>query len=205
MKPKPTCKMVHSGRMIDLSDVQAEDICIRDIAVGLDGINRFDGAHGKFFSVAAHSLHCLWRIRQRTDQPIYHLDALLHDAAEYLTGDRSTPMKLTCQEEELYSSVTKHIEGAIQDHLLTSYGVDTIADRHRTLTKMVDMEALNAEAWELFDNTPQIEWRDTFYADEAERAFVRDHMKTTYRNRPGGMVSTFLSEFNTIIRQLQES
>jgi len=62
-----------------------------DVLVQLGRIPRFAGATTREFSVLQHSLH-VWKLATMQN-PGVALAALLHDAAEILTGDIPTPFK----------------------------------------------------------------------------------------------------------------
>jgi 5'-deoxynucleotidase YfbR-like HD superfamily hydrolase len=86
-----------SGRRLDLLDPSPMDIEITDIAHGLARVARWNGQtpgeHG--FSVAQHSLvveEIAAHIRPDLE-PRWRLAALLHDASEYVIGDKISPFK----------------------------------------------------------------------------------------------------------------
>lgn len=63
-------------------------ICIEDIAHSLSMICRFSGMCKKFYSVAEHAVRVSWVV-----PPQHALWGLMHDNAEYLLGDCTTPLK----------------------------------------------------------------------------------------------------------------
>ncbi len=80
--------ITYTGRRIDPFEIEAEDICIRDIAHHLSNICRFNGATQRFYSVAQHCVHV------STECPDgLALWGLLHDAAEAYIGDIIRPVK----------------------------------------------------------------------------------------------------------------
>jgi len=83
-----------SGRLVDLAAPAPALIRIRDIAHHLALINRFGGATPLPYSVAQHSVVVARIAEQVSDEPLLALQALLHDAPEYVTGDITTPMQM---------------------------------------------------------------------------------------------------------------
>lgn len=95
-----------SGRYVDFTNPQADQIAVIDICHGLARHPRFSGHTLHFapaYTVAEHSVRCSW-----IAPPEFALHALLHDAAEAYTGDIPTPLKRLLQPTI----------GAIEDRLL---------------------------------------------------------------------------------------
>lgn len=86
-----------SGRRLDILDPSPMDVELTDIAHGLARVARWNGqTEGDYpFSVAQHSVLVLELFRAHTPEsdPIAQLQALLHDAPEYVMGDIISPFK----------------------------------------------------------------------------------------------------------------
>jgi uncharacterized protein len=86
-----------SGRRLDILDPSPMDVELSDIAHGLARVARWNGqTQGDYpFSVAQHSVLVLELFRSANPQssPIWQLQALLHDAPEYVMGDIISPFK----------------------------------------------------------------------------------------------------------------
>jgi 5'-deoxynucleotidase YfbR-like HD superfamily hydrolase len=80
----------HSGKFIDLDNIDLDAIQIEDIARGLEGEIRWNGQTTRKVSVAEHSV----RVCDKCGDPALKLQALMHDASEYLLRDIATPIKL---------------------------------------------------------------------------------------------------------------
>ena len=80
--------MTYSGKMIDPLNPNPDDIEIVDIAHALSNMCRYGGHLHKFKSVAEHCIEVCMLAKRKEK-----LDALLHDAAEYLLLDMSSPVK----------------------------------------------------------------------------------------------------------------
>ena len=86
-----------SGRRLDILDPSPLDVELTDIAHGLARVARWNGQTlGDYpFSVAQHSVLVLelFRAHQPECEPAAQLQALLHDAPEYVMGDIISPFK----------------------------------------------------------------------------------------------------------------
>lgn len=86
-----------SGRRLDILDPSPMDVELSDIAHGLARVARWNGqTYGDYpFSVAQHSVLVLelFRAANADATPIALLQALLHDAPEYVMGDIISPFK----------------------------------------------------------------------------------------------------------------
>jgi len=82
--------------LLDVMNPAPEAIHLDDIAHGLAAKSRFGGHTRRdlpFYSVAWHSLFCETIAAQMDLPPVVRLQALLHDAPEYVLGDAVTPVK----------------------------------------------------------------------------------------------------------------
>ncbi|MBU1304980.1 MAG: HD family hydrolase [Alphaproteobacteria bacterium] len=86
-----------SGRRLDILDPSPLDVELPDIAHGLARVARWNGqTYGDYpFSVAQHSVLVLelFRAANPDATPVAQLQALLHDAPEYVMGDIISPFK----------------------------------------------------------------------------------------------------------------
>ena len=87
----------HAGP-IELTKLRVQDVDIRDIAHGLNGINRFIGQTRYPISVLWHSLIVADLCRTEPDE--IQLEALFHDAGETYVGDWIRPL-VTVMEPKL--------------------------------------------------------------------------------------------------------
>jgi len=105
-----------SGRRLDLLDPSPLDVEITDIAHGLARVARWNGqTHGEYaYSVAQHCLLVeeifsrLFPAASAQD----HLQALLHDAAEYVIGDMISPFKAVMGGQ--YEEIEDRLQRAIR-------------------------------------------------------------------------------------------
>lgn len=95
--PKRAWQRMLSGRRLDLLNPSPVDVEIEDIAHGLARVARWNGqTHGDWaFSVAQHSVlvEALAVELKPGMKPAERLQALLHDASEYVVGDMISPFK----------------------------------------------------------------------------------------------------------------
>lgn len=98
-----------TGGRVFLDPVDVGEVKIRDIALGLSRMSRFNGQYEQlhqFYSVAEH---CVWA---SYIAPTGHqLAALVHDAAEALIGDVTSPLKAMLNE---YRAIEKRVEDALR-------------------------------------------------------------------------------------------
>jgi uncharacterized protein len=146
-----TFSTTHSGLVVDLLNPNPATISLRDIATHLARTNRFNGAtkYPAPYSVAQHSCVVVRLIQQKTNDAMLALQALLHDAHEYLTGDISTPFQ-----EAVAPSTIKARQTVLDIAIHKALGVDyTVAGKHYTLLKWADATALSTE-WRDMMPTP---------------------------------------------------
>lgn len=80
--------MTYSGRRLDPGDPRPDVIDITDVAHHLALVNRYGGATREPYSVAEHCVHVSHHV-----PPYCALEALLHDAGEFVVGDIIRPVK----------------------------------------------------------------------------------------------------------------
>jgi uncharacterized protein len=104
-----------SGRRLDLLDPSPVDVELSDIAHGLARVARWNGQTiGDYpFSVAQHSVLVLELFRAANPEagPVPQLQALLHDAPEYVMGDIISPLKASMGGD--YKDVEKRLLSVI--------------------------------------------------------------------------------------------
>jgi len=93
-----------SGRVIDLSTFNADDIDMFDIAWGLGNIRRYNGHTVEDYTVAHHSIIMSYYVPKE-----FALEALLHDAAEAYVGDLIWPVKALFPEMERFENELAHV------------------------------------------------------------------------------------------------
>ena len=80
----------HSGRFIDPTLIQPEDVLIEDIAYHLAGICRFSGACR--VNVADHPVRVAKLVELFGGCPASQYEGLMHDAHEYVLNDMTAPL-----------------------------------------------------------------------------------------------------------------
>ena len=103
----------HSRRKINPLALRPEDVEIEDIAHALANVNRFNGHAIRPISVAQHSVYASY-LCEGTG---YELQALLHDASEYLLGDVTKWLK----QSEAFAGY-REIEERTQAAIYRRYG-----------------------------------------------------------------------------------
>jgi len=105
-----------SGRRLDLLDPSPLDVEVTDIAHGLARVARWNGqTHGEYaYSVAQHCLlveEIFTRLVPKASIE-ERLQALLHDAAEYVIGDMISPFKAVMGGQ--YEQIEERLQTAIR-------------------------------------------------------------------------------------------
>jgi 5'-deoxynucleotidase YfbR-like HD superfamily hydrolase len=149
-----------SGRRLDILNPSPVDVELSDIAHGLARVSRWNGQTiGDYpFSVAQHSVLVLelFRAANPDSEPVGQLQALLHDAPEYVMGDIISPFKAVMGGN--YQDVEKGLLSAI--YLRFSLPAAMPATLRKQVKK-ADQEAAFFEATHLAGFDP----------DEARRLF----------------------------------
>jgi 5'-deoxynucleotidase YfbR-like HD superfamily hydrolase len=164
-----------SGRRLDILDQSPLDVELSDIAHGLARVARWNGqTEGDYaFSVAQHSVLVLALFAHMSPgaEPQERLQALLHDAPEYVMGDIISPFKAAMGGN--YKEVEARLLSAV--HLRFGLSPAPAAAVRREI-KRADREAAYLEATHLagfarsealrFFGAPTV---PTFELDEFER------------------------------------
>lgn len=98
------------GHRVDFAQFDHEKIEIRDIGHALSNLCRFGGHCNRFYSVAEHSLHCLYLARQEGYSLEIQKWALLHDASEAYCVDIPRGLKNLLPE---YKTIEETVQRAI--------------------------------------------------------------------------------------------
>jgi hypothetical protein len=136
-----------TGRRVFLDPIDVSEVRIRDIAVGLARQVRFNGQFNQttaFYSVAEH---CVWA---SYIAPIGKLAALVHDAAEAIIGDVTSPLKRMLPD---YRAFERRFEDALRKHF-------NWPDFHTPAVKKADMQMLAIEREKLVVNRTLFECLD---------------------------------------------
>lgn len=137
-----------SGRRLDLLNPSPVDVEIEDIAHGLARVARWNGqTKGDWaFSVAQHSVlvEALTVELKPGLSPSERLQALLHDASEYVVGDMISPFKTAIGLDY------RELEDRLQEAVHIRFGLPPkMPTRLKTLIKKADHQAAWLEATSL--------------------------------------------------------
>lgn len=113
-----------SGKKLNFLDLQPDQICLEDIAIGLSNVPRFAAQLRTFYSVAEHCVKMFDLFEHETNKQIYFDDPdfehnvriaiLLHDASEAYMCDVPRPLKALLPE---YRNIEKSLSRVIGDKL----------------------------------------------------------------------------------------
>ena len=154
-----------SGRVIDLSTFNADDIDMFDIAWGLGNIRRYNGHTVEDYTVAHHSIIMSYYVPKE-----FALEALLHDAAEAYVGDIVWPVKALFPEMERFENelahvIMKHFDvpGALSCHPIGLQNGKLVYEKSKQV-KLADRTIFEHECFEM--------GRPGIYHEDMEAAWV---------------------------------
>ncbi|NMA99132.1 MAG: HD family hydrolase [Phyllobacteriaceae bacterium] len=185
-----------SGRRLDLLDPSPVDVELSDIAHGLARVARWNGQTiGDYpFSVAQHSVLVLELFRTAAPDagPVAQLQALLHDAPEYVMGDIISPFKAAM------GGNYKDVENRLLSAIFLRFSLPaTMTAALAKQVKRADREAAYYEATHLagFDT---VEARKLF-GEPSQPTFEVDAFETLIRPWPTQQAhQRFIEAFESI-------
>ncbi|UYN99586.1 MAG: HD family hydrolase [Devosia sp.] len=185
-----------SGRRLDILDPSPVDVELSDIAHGLARVARWNGQTiGDYpFSVAQHSVLVLelFRAANAGAAPVEQMQALLHDAPEYVMGDIISPFKAVMGGN--YKEVEKGLLAAV---FLRFSLPATMPAGVRKLIKKADQEAAYFEATHLAGFDPAEARR--LFGVPAQPAFDVEAFDRLIRPWPTHQAhANFIEAFETI-------
>jgi 5'-deoxynucleotidase YfbR-like HD superfamily hydrolase len=134
--------VTYTGKKIDYNNITKDCISIEDILHSLPKINRFLGHSERAYSVAEHTLECLFMADAMGYSDRLMLLTLIHDFAESYTGDCPTPLKRLLPEFQI---IEKKFEVAICEHL----GIQPATEEEHYWVKRIDSTMLAIEMRDL--------------------------------------------------------
>jgi hypothetical protein len=146
-----------SGKKFVINNPQPDQILIEDIAHAESRLCRYTGHVSGFYSIAQHSVNC-WRVAPKA----HKLEALMHDASEYVLGDVSSPLKALLPDY-------RAIETNVQSVIARKFG---FPEKTTEAVHSVDLRMLVTEAAHLFPNDGRERWWVDFGVDEYPLAAV---------------------------------
>ncbi|MCS6762178.1 MAG: HD family hydrolase [Candidatus Devosia symbiotica] len=185
-----------SGRRLDILDPSPMDVELSDIAHGLARMARWNGqTYGDYpFSVAQHSVLVLelFRAANPDSTPTILLQALLHDAPEYVMGDIISPFKAAM------GGNYKDVENRLLSAIFLRFSLPaSMTEPMAKLVKQADREAAFFEAIHLA-GFAEPEARK-FFGAPSQRAFDVDAFDRLIRPWPTGEAhDRFVTAFEAI-------
>lgn len=120
-----TWMQTYSGRFYPL-DPRPEEFEIRDIALSLSRINRYNGHNDAALNVAQHSVVCSRLARKDKMGRAVERYMLMHDATEAYVGDMVRPLKSVIPqfkeiEAKVWEACVKRFDIEMVDHDIVKY------------------------------------------------------------------------------------
>ena len=183
---EPFMQMV-SGRCVPLLSPKPEDIDIRDIAHGLARIQRFQGQIVRAYSVAEHSLRVADVLAADGAPPGLELAGLLHDAAEYVTGDIVQPVKAAWEimDGGSFSHVYRAMEARLQAAIHGASGLPVLLPASwAAAIRAADLRVFVTEVRDLRPDPLLADWPDDITPLPGRIApLTRDDAEAAFRAR----------------------
>lgn len=183
---EPFVQMV-SGRCVPLLSPKPEDIDIRDIAHGLARIQRFQGQITRAYSVADHSLRVADVLAAEGAPPALEMVGLLHDAAEYVTGDIVRPVKDAWEimDGGSFGMVWRTMESRLQAAIHGAFGLPTaLCPAWSAAIKRADLQVFVTEVRDLRPEPILVDWPDDIVPLPGRIApLIRDDAEAAFRAR----------------------
>lgn len=187
----PKMSFYKSRQRLDITKLTPENIVIEDIAHDLAILPRYAGGTARPYSVAEHSIMVMQMVEDQTKDPTVLLQALMHDACEYITGDVPAPVK----------AVIPQIRAFEQNVLwpIVCEAFDMPVEIHQTI-KDADWVALYVEAYSLHvsDELPQWENYDKYMPAAAAWMEVYGEIAPSNMPHPALIEQVFLDSFNAL-------
>ena len=183
----------HAGP-IELTKLRVEDVDIRDIAHGLNGINRFVGQTRYPISVLWHSLIVAELCRSEREE--VQLEALFHDAGETYVGDWIRPLA-TVMEPKL-SNLRKQVQATCYK----AAGLTTEPGDAAPATAEADELMQRFELQSMWGFDRQVEWQTPINSAErarAEHAIDRVGKPAKHPYQQQLMITRFLREADRLL------
>lgn len=131
--------LLANGRYYDFVEPAGDALNVQVIAHALSNICRYTGHTSRFYSVAEHSVRA-----SVICPPEFALEVLMHDAAEAVVSDMSTPFKRLVGE-----SYCKH-ERAAENLIATRWGLRHLWDEpYKAAVRKADLTMLATEKRDL--------------------------------------------------------
>lgn len=132
-----------SGRKIDVSNPDPNDIVIEDIAWALSRMPRFSGHSIPYtpYSVAQHCIQVAEDLKEYG--PDVQIHGLLHDAAEAYINDLPSPVKHI---PEIHA-VIKKLEDSLMDVIYSALKITPPTEEQEALVKIADKTQQAVEAY----------------------------------------------------------
>lgn len=165
------CMQTYTGRVVDLTRFNEEDLCVEDIAHSLSQIIRFTGHAMAPYTVAQHSL-----LVAELLEPRHRLWGLLHDASEAYLGDVASPLKSLLPEYKVLEEKFQKVIAGRYDLPWPMPKEVKDADRQALMTEKRDLLLVQHEWPNQSDPDPHLKIHRVLPCWEAESA-LRDAIR----------------------------
>jgi len=187
----PYVSFFKSRQRVDLENLQPEQVRIEDIAHDLSIIPRFAGGTARPYSVAEHSLMVMEMVGAQNADPETMLQALMHDATEYIIGDIPAPVKA------LIPEIRDWEQQVLWPVICEAFDIQTEIS---PIVKTADWVALYVEAHSLYVTDVLEEWECYDKYMPMAEAWMEAHGEIAADNMPHPALieKVFIDTFETL-------
>lgn len=171
-----------NGTKWEILSPSAADVNWREVAHALSNLCRFTGHTRAFYSVAEHSFRVWEMASLMSDNPRVQLLALLHDAHEFVLGDKATPLQHALAQivpdfKAAWTDLKRRTDAAI---FMAAGLTPRDVERHSNLVHHADMAVLMRERQQIVGVPPE-PWDAKLEAIPPAPVTVRCYAPTTAR------------------------
>lgn len=166
---------LRNGSYFNFIEADCTNVTIEDIASALSKICRFTGQCGEFYSVAQHCVLCSYFDKTNS------YDAFMHDAAESLLNDCSSPLKQLLPD---YKAIELHVEEKLFNQFNVKFPLPpSVKYADLVLLKTEFLDIMHLEEWELpplVDGLPRLDKKIVPWSNKkAKIAFLHRYKELT--------------------------
>jgi hypothetical protein len=161
---------LRSGRQFHLADPREDEIEISDVVHALSRLPRYTGHTRRPYYVLQHVCYC-----HDIANPEYRREALMHDAAEAMTNDISSPLKSLLPD---FKRIEQHIETVLAQKFNLRYPWPDEVKRVDLVMLATELrDLMNGADWSDLPHPPMTEHITPWDSAKCRREFYRRYRR----------------------------